>query len=110
MKTALILFFAILSEVIATTALKLSDGFTKIVPSVIVVIGYGASFYLLSISLKVIPIGLAYAIWSGVGIVLTVIVGILIWRETLDWARIIGIIFIILGIVVINLFSKITAH
>ena len=110
MKTALILFFAILSEVIATTALKLSDGFTRIVPSVIVVIGYGASFYLLSISLKVIPIGLAYAIWSGVGIVLTVIAGILIWRESLDWARVIGIIFIILGILIINLFSKITAH
>jgi small multidrug resistance pump len=110
MKTALILFFAILSEVIATTALKLSDGFTRILPSVIVVIGYGASFYLLSISLKVIPIGLAYAIWSGVGIVLTVIAGILIWRETLDWARIIGIIFIILGILVINLFSKITVY
>ena len=110
MKTPIILFFAILSEVIATTALKLSDGFTKIIPSVIVVIGYGASFYLLSISLKVIPIGLAYAIWSGVGIVLTVIAGILIWRETLDWARVIGIILIILGILVINLFSKITAH
>jgi small multidrug resistance pump len=110
MKTPIILFLAILSEVIATTALKLSDGFTKIIPSVIVVIGYGASFYLLSISLKVIPIGLAYAIWSGVGIVLTVIAGILIWRETLDWARIVGIIFIILGILVINLFSKITAH
>ncbi len=110
MKTPIILFFAILSEVIATTALKLSDGFTKIVPSVIVVIGYGASFYLLSISLDVIPIGLAYAIWSGVGIVLTVIAGILIWRETLDWARVIGIIFIILGILIINLFSKITAH
>ncbi len=104
------MFFAILSEVIATTALKLSDDFTKIVPSVIVVIGYGASFYLLSISLDVIPIGLAYAIWSGVGIVLTVIAGILIWRETLDWARVIGIIFIILGILIINLFSKITAH
>ena len=110
MKTALILFFAILSEVIATTSLKLSDGFTKLVPSMIVVIGYGASFYLLSISLKVIPIGLAYAIWSGVGIVLTVIAGMIIWRETLDWARVTGIIFILLGILVINLFSKITVH
>jgi small multidrug resistance pump len=110
MKTALILFFAIRSEVIATTSLKLSDGFTKLIPSMIVVIGYGVSFYLLSISLKVIPIGLAYAIWSGVGIVLTVIAGMIIWRETLDWARVIGILFIILGILVINLFSKITVH
>lgn len=110
MKTALILFFAILSEVIATTSLKLSDGFTKLVPSMIVVIGYGASFYLLSISLKLIPIGLAYAIWSGVGIVLTVIAGMIIWRETLDWARVTGIILILLGILVINLFSKITVH
>ena len=110
MKTATILFFAILSEVIATTALKLSNGFTRLIPSIIVVVGYGLSFYLLSISLKVIPIGLAYAIWSGVGIVLTVIAGMLIWRETLDWARVIGIILIIFGILVINLFSKVTAH
>jgi small multidrug resistance pump len=109
MKTALILFFAILSEVVGTTALKLSDGFTKILPSIIVVIGYGASFYLLSLSLKVIPIGLAYAIWSGVGIVLTIIAGMIIWRESLDWARVIGTIFIILGILIINMFSKITA-
>ena len=110
MKTALILFFAILSEVIATTALKLSEGFTKLIPSIVVVIGYGLSFYLLSISLKVIPIGLAYAIWSGVGIVLTVIAGIIIWRESLDWARVIGITFIILGILILNIFSKITAQ
>jgi len=110
MKTGMILFLAILSEVIATTSLKLSDGFTKIVPSVVVPLGYGASFYLLSISLKVIPIGLAYAIWSGVGIVLTVIAGMVIWREVLDWARVTGIILILLGILIINLFSKITAH
>lgn len=110
MKIALILFIAILSEVIATTALKLSDGFTRLVPSIIVVLGYGASFYLLSISLKVIPIGLAYAIWSGVGIVLTVIAGMIIWRESLDWARVMGILLIILGILIINMFSKVTTH
>ena len=110
MKIPLILFLAILSEVIGTTALKLSNGFTKILPSVIVVVGYGASFYLLSISLKVLPIGLAYAIWSGVGIVLTVIAGMIVWRESLDWARVTGIILILLGILVINLFSKVTAH
>src|SRR5262245_25614714 len=110
MKTALIFFFAVLSEVIATTSLKFSEGFTKFLPSVIVVTGYGLSFYLLSISWKVIPIGIAYALWSGIGIILTVIAGILIWREALDWARIIGVGLILLGILIINLFSKIAVR
>jgi len=109
-KTAIIFFFAVLSEVIATAALKLSEGFTKLVPSIVVVVGYGLSFYLLSLSLKVLPIGLAYALWSGIGIVLTVIAGILLWREPLDWARGIGIFLIMLGIAIINLFSKSSAH
>ena len=108
MKTALILFFAVLSEVIATTSLKFSDGFTKLVPSVVVVLGYGLSFYLLSITLKVMPIGIAYALWSGIGITLTVILGKIIWNESLDWARVTGIILIIIGILIINLFSKVT--
>lgn len=110
MKSFAILFFAILSEVIATTALKFSEGFTKLVPSVVVVLGYGLSFYLLSLSLKVFPIGVAYAIWSGVGLILTVIAGMIIWKETLDWARVTGIILIIAGIILINVFSKSTAH
>ncbi len=110
MKIALIFFFAVLSEVTATTALKFSEGFTKPVPSLIVVVGYGLSFYLLSLSLKVIPLGTAYALWSGVGIVLTVIVGAALWREQMDWARGIGIALIIAGILVINLFSKVTTH
>ena len=110
MKDFGILFLAILSEVIATTSLKFSEGFTKLVPSLIVVIGYGLSFYLLSISLKVFPIGIAYAIWSGVGIVLTVIAGMLLWRESLDWARVAGIVLILAGILVINLFSKPGGH
>jgi len=110
MKTALILFFAVLSEVIATTSLKFSEGFTKLVPSIIVVVGYGLSFYLLSITLKVMPIGIAYALWSGIGITLTVILGKIIWNDSLDWARVTGIILIIMGILVINLFSKATAH
>jgi small multidrug resistance pump len=110
MKTALTFFFAVLSEVTATTALKFSEGFTKLVPSLIVVVGYGLSFYLLSLSLKTIPLGTAYALWSGIGIVLTVIAGMLIWRESMDWARGIGIFLILLGIVVINLFSKSTVH
>ena len=110
MKNFLILFLAILSEVIATTALKFSEGFTKPIPGMIVVVGYGLSFYLLSISLKVFPIGIAYAIWSGVGIVLTVIAGMLIWREPLNWARVIGIGLILLGILMINLLSTPAAH
>ena len=110
MKTMLILFLAVLSEVTATTSLKFSEGFTKLVPSVVVVIGYGLSFYLLSLTLKVMSIGVAYAFWSGIGIVLTVIAGKILWNESLDWARIIGIVLIIVGILVINLFSKITAQ
>lgn len=105
-----ILFFAVLSEVIATTSLKFSEGFTRLVPSIVVVVGYGLSFYLLSITLKVMPIGIAYAFWSGVGIILTVIAGKVIWNESLDWARVTGVVLIIVGILVINLFSKTTAH
>ena len=110
MKTFIILFFAILSEVIATSSLKFSEGFTKPIPSVIVAIGYALSFYLLSIALKSMPIGVAYAIWSGIGLILTVIAGIVLWKETLDWARVLGIILILAGIVLINVFSKATVH
>lgn len=109
-KTLLILFFAILSEVMATTALKYSNGFTKPIPSVVVAVGYGISFYLLSIALKSLPIGITYAIWSGVGLVLTVIVGMTLWKETLDWARGIGILLILAGIILLNVFSKTATH
>ncbi len=110
MKAAVILFFAIINEVIATTSLKFSEGFTKVVPSVIVAVGYGLSFYLLSISLKEIPLGIAYALWSGIGIVLAMSAGMLLWREPLDWARVTGTVLILGGILIINLFSKITTH
>jgi multidrug transporter EmrE-like cation transporter len=110
MKTMVLLFFAVLSEVTATTSLKFSEGFTKLIPSVVVVVGYGLSFYLLSMTLKVMPIGIAYALWSGIGITLTVIAGKIIWNESMDWARITGIVLIIAGILVINLFSKTVAR
>ncbi|MFN8400633.1 MAG: multidrug efflux SMR transporter [Anaerolineales bacterium] len=110
MKTFIILFFAILSEVIATSSLKFSEGFTKPIPSVIVAVGYGLSFYLLSIALKSMPIGVAYAIWSGVGLILTVIAGMILWKETLDLAKVAGVVLILAGIVLINVFSKTTAQ
>ncbi|MCC6300835.1 MAG: multidrug efflux SMR transporter [Anaerolineales bacterium] len=110
MQSFLVLFLAILSEVIGTAALKLSNGFAKPIPSAVVVVGYGASFYLLSLALKAMPIGVAYAIWSGAGLILTVIAGMIIWRETLDWARVVGIILILMGIVFLNVVSKSPAH
>jgi multidrug transporter EmrE-like cation transporter len=110
MNTYIILFLAILSEVVGTTALKFSEGFTKLIPSVIVTVGYGLSFYLLALVLKSMPIGVAYAIWSGVGLVLTVVVGIVLWNETLDWARAAGILLILIGIYLINVVSQTSSH
>lgn len=102
----LLLSIAILTEVIATSSLKASDGFTRLLPSVLVVVGFGLSFYCLSLTLKVIPVGIVYAIWSGVGIVLISIAGWLFFGQKLDWPAIAGISLIILGVAVMNLFSK----
>lgn len=101
---------AIVTEVIATSSLKASNGFTRLGPSVLVVLGYAAAFYCLSQTLKTVPIGLAYAIWSGVGTVLIALVGVFLYRQTLDRAAVLGIALIIAGVVVLNLFSKSTAH
>ena len=105
-KSFLILLIAIISETIATTALKASEGFTRLVPSIITIVGYGAALYFLSLTLKTIPVGVAYAIWSGVGIVLVTIFAIFYYKQIPDLAAIIGIILIIAGVVVLNLFSK----
>jgi small multidrug resistance pump len=102
----LLLSIAILTEVVATSSLKASDGFTRLLPSVVVIIGFGLSFYCLSLTLKVIPVGIVYAIWSGVGIVLISIAGWLFFGQKLDWPAIAGISLIILGVAVMNLFSK----
>ncbi len=104
------LVIAIVSEVTATTALKASVGFTKLVPSIIVVIGYSISFYAFALCLKSIKVGAAYAIWAGVGIVLIAIFGIIIHKETLDLAACLGIGLIVAGVVVLNVFSSITVH
>lgn len=101
---------AICSEVIATSSLKASDGFTRLVPSIAVVVGYGAAFFFLSQTLKTIPIGVAYAIWSGLGTVLIALVGVFLYRQTLDRAAVVGMVLILTGVVVMNLFSKSVAH
>lgn len=104
------LVIAIVSEVIATSALKAADGFTQLVPSIIVVLGYAAAFYFLSLTLRFIPIGITYAVWSGVGIVLVSLIGWFAYRQPLDIAAIIGIGFIVTGVMILNFFSKSTMH
>jgi len=100
------LLIAILSEVTATTALKASEQFTRLWPSVLVVLGYASAFYFMSITLKSIPVGISYAIWSGVGIILISITGYFFYHQKLDTPAIIGMAFIIAGVLIINLFSK----
>lgn len=104
------LSIAIVSEVIATSCLKAAEGFTRFWPSLVVVVGYLLAFYLLSLTLKTIPVGVAYAIWSGVGIVLIALSGWLFLGQTLDTPAIIGLSLIVAGVLVINVFSHTVAH
>jgi len=106
----LFLAIAILAEVIATSALKASDEFSRIGPSLLVIIGYGVSFYCLSLALKSIPLGVAYAIWAGAGVALIAIVGALVYKQTPDLPAIIGMCLIVAGVIVINLFSNSAGH
>ena len=97
MNTWIFLFIAILSEVVATVSLKLSEGFTKLIPSVVVVIGYVIAFYCLSLTLKSIPLGIAYALWSGLGIVTVSILGWFIFGQKLDGWGLLGMLLIVAG-------------
>ncbi len=106
----LFLIMAIASEVAATTALKASEGFTRWIPVIVVVIGYGLSFYFLGLVLKVIPVGVAYTIWAGLGIVLVTIAGAVMYKQIPDWPAIIGMVLIFAGVLTINLFSKHGGH
>ena len=106
----LFLALAILAEMVATSALKASEEFTKLVPSVVVLAGYGLAFYFMTLVLRTIPIGITYAIWSGVGIVLIAIVGAIFYKETPDLPAIVGMGLIISGVIVIHLFSKTVSH
>ncbi|RNF84394.1 DMT family transporter [Montanilutibacter psychrotolerans] len=109
-KGLLYLAAAITAEVIATSALKASEGFTRPLPSLVVLAGYAIAFYFLSLVLKTAPVGVAYAIWSGVGVVLIALIGWLLLKQPLDAPALIGIGLIVAGVVVIQLFSKTAAH
>lgn len=110
MKSWLFLAIAIISEVTATSALKSSEGFTRLMPSLIVVAGYGASFYLLSFTLKTIPVGIAYAVWSGLGVALVTAIAWVLHDQKLDLWGFLGIGLIVTGVAVLNLLSKASAH
>ena len=102
----LYLSIAIIAEVTATSALKASAEFTKLIPSTIVVVGYGLAFYYLTLVLRTLPIGITYAVWSGLGIVMVTIAGAVLYRQIPDSPAIIGMGLIVTGVVVIHLFSK----
>lgn len=102
------LLIAIILETIATLALKQSHQFTKLWPSILTIIGYIGAFYFLSITLKQVPLGISYAIWSGIGIVLIALFGFLLYNQKLDVPAVIGILLIIAGVIIINVFSNTT--
>lgn len=108
--THLYLIIAIVSEVIGTSALKASQEFTKLGPSLIVIAGYASAFYFLTLTLRTMPVGIAYAVWSGVGVVLICLVSWILYKQTLDWPALIGIGFITVGVILINGFSGSVEH
>jgi small multidrug resistance pump len=110
MQQWIFLSIAIVSEVIATSALKASEGFSRFWPSLLVAVGYITSFYFLSLTLKTVPVGVAYAIWSGIGVALITFIAWVQFRQSLDVPALIGLSLIVLGVIVLNLFSKSTVH
>ncbi|MEZ5479053.1 MAG: SMR family transporter [Thiolinea sp.] len=106
LKTYLFLLLAIIAEIIAANALKSSNQFTRLWPSVLSLSCYGVSLFFLTLVLKQIPLGVTYAIWSGVGILFVALIGVLYHKEILDWPAVIGMALIVAGVVIINLYSK----
>lgn len=104
------LSIAIVCEVIATSNIPKTEQFTKLMPSTIVIIGYGIAFFLLSVTVKSMPVGIVYAIWSGAGIVLVAAVGYFLYGQKLDLAAMVGISFILTGVLIVNLLSKTVGH
>ena len=110
MNVWLSLGLAIVAEVIATSALKASNGFSQLLPSVIVIVGYGVAFFCLSLTLRQMPLGIAYAVWSGAGTALIALIGVVVYRQKLDLPAVLGIALIVGGVLVLNLFSKSSTH
>lgn len=104
------LLLAIVCETVATSTLKLSEQFTRPLPSLITMVGYAAAFYLLSLTLREVPVGIAYALWSAIGIVLVTIVGAVAFRQLPDWPALLGLVLIVAGVVVINVWSRMNVH
>ena len=104
------LFIAVAAETIGTSALQASQQFTRLGPSIVVVVGYGIAFYFLAVTLKYMPVGIAYALWSGLGIILITLIGFAVFRQVLDLPALIGLALIIAGIAVIQLFSTTSTH
>jgi small multidrug resistance pump len=108
--TYIYLILAVAAETVGTTALQASQQFTKAAPSVLVVISYAIAFYLLSLTLRTMPVGVVYAMWSGLGIVFIALIGYLVFGQRLDWPAVLGIAMILGGILVIHLFSRTAPH
>ncbi|KAA0216351.1 MAG: QacE family quaternary ammonium compound efflux SMR transporter [Lautropia sp.] len=110
MRPWIFLSVAIVSEVAATSALKASEGFSRFWPSLVVVVGYGLAFYFLSLTLRTIPVGVAYAIWSGAGVALVALIAWLFFGQALDAPAVLGLLLIVAGVVVLNVFSRTVSH
>jgi small multidrug resistance pump len=106
----LYLGIAIFAEVIATSTLKATNSFSRLLPSIVVIISYLCSFYFLTLTLRVIPVGIAYAVWAGAGVVIITLAAFFIYKQQPDLPAIIGIFFIVAGVIIINLFSKTVGH
>ena len=110
MKDWILLLIAIVSEVVATSALKASEGFSRFWPALLVVVGYGLAFYFLSLTLRTIPVGVAYAIWSGLGTVLITLTAWFLYGQKLDFFTLLGMGLIVAGVIIMNILPKAVAH
>lgn len=109
-KAYFFLLLAVIAETIGTTSLQASQQFSRFWPSVLVVVSYGIAFYLLGLTLKYMPVGIVYAIWSGLGIFFIAVIGFIVFGQRLDWPAVVGLLMILGGILVIHLFSKTVGH